>query len=278
MRALIAFLLCALLLAPYTAEAQTGLGSDCTITAADQPLAAIDIEALNLVNTYRTENHLSPVALVPSLQRAATWHSRDMATNRYVSHTDLFGRGPGTRMTDCGDSDPYQWRGEIIGAGYQTAAQMVTAWKNSPGHNAAMLDPKYVSAGIKRIDDGGVQPYYYRWFWTMTFASTMGGEQPISIGPAPTPTGTPSFPLPTTGPRNTATSPPLQSPTPTPYLSRTPTRTVTPSRTATPAGRATATRIPTRPPLPTATLKPPLWWLTRQPTWGPSPTPSDTHA
>jgi uncharacterized protein YkwD len=120
---------------------------------------------LNLINQYRQSRGLTPLALNQSLVNAARWHSNDMATNGYFSHTDSLGRDPFRRMADFGYT-ANTYKGENIAAGYSTAAAVMAGWQASPGHNGNMLNPNYRTIGIGLAQRAGSP---YGTYWTTTF-------------------------------------------------------------------------------------------------------------
>lgn len=254
----IIFLAAILLASLYSVGHAAG---DCTVSQSDQAVTPYEQEMLRLVNTYRQQHGAVALTLVPSLMRAAGWLDRDMATGRYVDHNDRLGRGPGSRMTDCGFADPYTWRGENIAGGYDSAIDAFHAWQNSPGHNALMLDEKYRGVGIKRYQDNQA-PYIY--YWTLDAASSTNNEAPINPGPTSVPTTMPTRTL-----TPTVTTTPTITPTPTitqiPSITSTPTITNTPlPATATPVPHMPDNWMTPRPHYPT--LVPRATW-TLKPTW-----------
>jgi hypothetical protein len=71
------------------------------------------------------------------------------------------------------------WRGENIAGVASTAQSVFEAWKNSPGHNANMLDPKYAVIGIGFIYNS-TSPYGY--YWTTDFGAYTDGAAKICAG------------------------------------------------------------------------------------------------
>lgn len=125
---------------------------------------------LVLINNYRAQNGLAPLALSYGLTKASAWKSVDMATNNYFAHDDLT-RTWTQRIADCGYT--YNtWLGENIAAGYSTAQSVFDAWRNSPGHNANMLGANYTSIGIGRYYDASSP---YGWYWTTDFGGVSDG-------------------------------------------------------------------------------------------------------
>ncbi len=214
---------------------------NCTVSG--EGLDSEEAAFLVLINNYRTANGRQPLSEYTPLSRAAQWHTVDMASNAYFSHTDSLGRSPGTRVANC---DGPGGIGENIAAGtvWDTAQEAFNAWQGSPGHNANMLGANFRTIGIAR--------YYlasspYRWYWSTDFSTFAGGA------PTSTPTNTPvvNTPTPTQTPTNT---PVANTPTPT----HTPTNTAvvnTPTPTRTPTATRTPTPRPTPPVVPLATIR-----------------------
>lgn len=122
---------------------------------------------LTLINDYRAQNGLGALRVSVALTRAADWMSADMATKNYFNHTDSQGRDPFVRMTAFGYNYA-GYRGENIAAGYNDAARTFNLWRNSPGHNAAMLNANFNVIGISRAYGSSST---YKWYWTTDFGS-----------------------------------------------------------------------------------------------------------
>jgi len=71
------------------------------------------------------------------------------------------------------------FKGENIAVGYESAQQSFAAWRNSPSHNAAMLEENYRVIGIARIKLPSS-----RWYWTTDFG---GVVDPTSHAPDESP-------------------------------------------------------------------------------------------
>lgn len=130
-------------------------------------LAKEELELLALINLYRQTNKLPTVVINNTLTNAARWMSFDMASKHYLDHTDSLGRTAFKRIAAFGyPSDTH--RGENIGAGYETAAEVMEGWKKSPAHLANLLNPNYRVVGISRIYDPTAP---YKWYWTTDYGS-----------------------------------------------------------------------------------------------------------
>ena len=136
------------------------------------PTPVPDISQLvTLINGYRAENGLGPLATSPALTQAAQWMSEDMAGNGYLSHTDSLGRGNLGRLAAFGyDCTAYNtWCGESLAAGTATAWETLDAWRNSPAHNALLLKADFVALGVGGAYNEGST---YRWYWVLE----LGGQ------------------------------------------------------------------------------------------------------
>lgn len=132
---------------------------------------AEEADLLARINVYRQQNGTRPLALSPTLIRAARWMSGDMAANRRFNHTDSQGRDPFARMTNFGYT-ANTYKAENIAAGEATAAGTFAQWKGSAGHNMNMLSPHYTVIGIGRVQATPGDPYH--WYWTTDFGGESG--------------------------------------------------------------------------------------------------------
>lgn len=132
-------------------------------------------EFLKLINDYRAANGLGKLSMGQRIGAAAQHHSADMASRNYLSHTTHgTSEGPRERMVAHGYPANTTYWGENIYAGYGTqngvdlgsAQGAFNWWKNSPGHNANMLNSRYVVIGIDRASNPNST---YRNYWTTNF-------------------------------------------------------------------------------------------------------------
>jgi hypothetical protein len=90
-----------------------------------------ELAFLAIINDYREQNGLWPLALSQAMGAAAEHHSADMAANDYFSHTLFDGTSWSKNMTNHGYT--YNtYRGENIAAGNELASNTFLQWKNSP--------------------------------------------------------------------------------------------------------------------------------------------------
>jgi uncharacterized protein YkwD len=154
-------------------------------------------EFLNLINAYRAANGRGSLSLGQHIGAAAQHHSADMANRNFLSHTTPgTGEGPRERMVAHGYAANTTWWGENIYAGYGvqngvdlgSAQAAFTWWKNSPGHNANMLNANYRIIGIDRTSNPNSQ---YRNYWTTDFGGVV--DQAATLcGATPPPPSTPA--------------------------------------------------------------------------------------
>ncbi len=150
---------------PKPGVAPTASLPGCTVL--DLSVDAEEHAFLDIINGYRAENGLQPLTLSANLNRAATWMATDMATNNRFGHIDSVDRGPFERTVDCGYPVP---AGENLAAGSRRhqAGAAFELFRNSPGHNSNMLEPRYRQIGIARVYRPGSR---HSWYWATNFGT-----------------------------------------------------------------------------------------------------------
>jgi uncharacterized protein YkwD len=142
------------------APTPTGSAADSTTAASGRSRAAVASAVLTLVNQERAKAGCTPLTTDARLAALATAFSDDMAARGFFDHTDPDGKTPWDRAQAAGISD---LGGENIARGQQTAADVMTAWMNSPGHRANILNCDYHTLGVG-IHEGADGPW-----WTQDF-------------------------------------------------------------------------------------------------------------
>ncbi|WP_061297079.1 CAP domain-containing protein [Herbidospora cretacea] len=122
---------------------------------------AVENEVVRLTNAERAKAGCGALTHDAKLRTAAFNHSADMSAKNYFSHDSADGRKFSDRIKQAGFS--FRAAGENIAKGYQTAAQVVQGWMDSPGHKANILNCTYTHIGVGHVAAGG--PY-----WTQDFA------------------------------------------------------------------------------------------------------------
>jgi uncharacterized protein YkwD len=234
---LVAVALCAALVAPSNARAATTLG------CADDASGVTDLASwipsmLDATNAHRRGMGLVELQVDPTLAKAATWKSRDLARRDYFAHDDEAGsngepsRTPWERLTDCGFTAGGS-KAENIAAGQQSGAAFIDAWLNSPGHRANIenADMRYVGFGVASSTTST-----YGTYAVQIFSSLPGpaASTPPPATPTPPTTTEPGTTTPGTTTPGT-TTPGTTTPEPSDPIDSTPPRT--------PRGTTVPTRI-----------------------------------
>ena len=118
-------------------------------------------EVFDLINKHRTANGLSPLKENSELQRVARIKAQDMVNNNYFSHTSPTYGSPFDMMKSFKIS--YNTAGENI-AGNSSNSSAVTAWMNSPGHRANILNSSFNQTGIGVVTGSKYGKIYVQMF------------------------------------------------------------------------------------------------------------------
>lgn len=112
------------------------------------------------VNQHRAQAGRRPVVVDSRLAAAARDHSAHMARERIMTHVGAGWTNAGQRMSAAG----YRWStwAENVAAGQTTPAQVMSAWMNSAGHRANILNGNVVHIGIAATKGSNGVTY-----WTM---------------------------------------------------------------------------------------------------------------
>ena len=137
------------------------------------PHKDLSLELAQLINLVRAHYGLPPLRLSKTLNRAALEHSKDMATNNFVSHTGSEGSSPWRRMKRVGY--PVFKYGENVAAGILDPKQVVKAWLNSPSHRKVLLNPHYKEMGIGFVFNPQSP---HRFYWTLDLALSRPYDRP----------------------------------------------------------------------------------------------------
>lgn len=129
-------------------------------TTANKKAASSAAAVLALVNEQRALAGCSPVRADARLDTLAKAFSDDMAARGFFDHTDPDGRTPWDRAKTAGISN---LGGENIARGQATPEAVMTAWMNSPGHRANILNCKFTTLGVG-VHEGSGGPW-----WTQDF-------------------------------------------------------------------------------------------------------------
>jgi uncharacterized YkwD family protein len=114
-------------------------------------------QVVTLVNNQRAKAGLKPVTLSTKLSAVAKAKAIDLYTNNYFDHISPTYGSPFKMMKAFGVS--YNFAGENIARGQKSPQSVVTAWMNSPGHRANILNKHYKYIGMSYHKGEWVQQF-----------------------------------------------------------------------------------------------------------------------
>lgn len=116
-------------------------------------LTADEQRALTLLNNDRAANGLPALKAVTKLNSLAENYAQDMINRNFFSHYNPEGQSPFDRMSQYGIN--YSYAGENLAIN-TSVTNAETAFMNSPGHRANILNPNYTQVGLGvRYDSKG---------------------------------------------------------------------------------------------------------------------------
>lgn len=118
-------------------------------------------EVFNLVNKQRTDNGLSALKNDDEVQKIARIKAQDMVNNNYFSHQSPTYGSPFDMMKSF--KITYKSAGENIAANSSNSGA-VTAWMNSSGHRANILNSSYNYTGIGVVSSPKYGKMYVQMF------------------------------------------------------------------------------------------------------------------
>jgi uncharacterized YkwD family protein len=132
------------------AQSTTGTGTLSTSKFATQ--------VLTLVNQERSKAGLSALKMTNStLNLVALDKAKDMYNNGYFDHTSPTYGSPFNMMKQYGIN--YSYAGENIAKGQTTPQAVMTAWMNSAGHRANILNANFTTIGVAYYNNVWVQEF-----------------------------------------------------------------------------------------------------------------------
>ena len=123
------------------------------------PQSSYAYEVVTLVNQERAKYGLSALSVDETLMKAA--QKRAIETVTSFSHTRPNGSKFSTVLSEYGVS--YRTSGENIAYGQKTPQDVVTAWMNSSGHRANILNSSYTKIGVGCYKSGST------YYWSQLF-------------------------------------------------------------------------------------------------------------
>jgi hypothetical protein len=152
---------------------------------------------ISLTNESRSEFSLSALTENSLLDKAAQTKADDMLAKGYFSHNTPDGKTPWDFIVAAGYD--YVMAGENLAINFTEAESVETAWMNSPGHKANILNKDYQEIGIG-ISQGAYQGhdaiFVVQMFGTPADQKVALNDQPTKVQaqgvPAPQPAPAPS--------------------------------------------------------------------------------------
>lgn len=124
-------------------------------------LTADELETFNLINQQRTQNGLPALKVDSELQRVARIKAQDMVDSNYFDHYSPTYGTPFNMMKNFRIT--YKTAGENI-AGNSSNSAAVTAWMNSSGHRANILNSSYNYTGLAVVSSPKYGKIYVQMF------------------------------------------------------------------------------------------------------------------
>jgi len=171
MKRLLCTLLAVVMVLGFCPVFQTEAEAASSVTRTGVSNYTMAYEILDMVNDLREENGLEPLEMEKTLLDIAMLRAAEISYS--YSHT----RPDGTNWGTAYPLYIFNGSGENIAMGQSSPEEAETAWENSPGHRANILNGKYEYIGI------GVFYYNGTYYWAQNF----GG--PCSEAEEPTITG-----------------------------------------------------------------------------------------
>ena len=155
--------------------------------------SADEQEVFKKVNEEREKAGVSALNWSDALANLARAHSHCMCERGFFDHVNPDGMGPTERgragkcCNVCGDKhsfspccpSPFAGVGENIVYGQRSPTEVMTAWMNSSGHRANILNANYTHIGVGKCDspmtncDGSGN---CGWHWTQNFGTARSGR------------------------------------------------------------------------------------------------------
>ena len=130
-------------------------------TTVSSNMNADEKELFDLINKQRTNNGLQALKEDQEVQRVARIKAQDMVNNNYFSHNSPTYGSPFDMLNSFKIS--YKTAGENI-AGNSSNSAAVTAWMNSSGHKANILNSSFNYTGIGVVTGSKYGKIYVQMF------------------------------------------------------------------------------------------------------------------
>lgn len=117
-------------------------------------------QVVDLVNVERAKEGLAALTIDANVAKAATVRAGEIQTR--FEHVRPDGSGFVTALKEQGVT--YKGAGENIAWGQRTPQEVVTAWMNSAGHRANIMNPNYVKIGVGNTQNSSGTQYWVQIF------------------------------------------------------------------------------------------------------------------
>lgn len=146
---------------PSTSSTNNNTGSSSGGSTTSSSMTADEKEVFNLINQQRTNNGLAALKVDEEVQRVARIKAQDMVNNNYFAHESPTYGTPFQMLQSFKIS--YRSAGENI-AGNSSNSGAVTAWMNSSGHRANILNSSFNYTGIGVVSSNRYGKIYVQMF------------------------------------------------------------------------------------------------------------------
>lgn len=144
-----------------TTSSSTSTGNSGTSGTQTSSMNSDEKEVFDLINKQRTNNGLPALQNDSEVQRIARIKAQDMVNNNYFSHNSPTYGSPFDMMKSFKVS--YKTAGENIAANSSNSSA-VTAWMNSSGHKANILNSSFNYTGIGVVSSPRYGKMYVQMF------------------------------------------------------------------------------------------------------------------
>ena len=145
----------------YPNSSGNGTSSGGSNSGNTSKLTSDELEVFNLINEQRIKNGLSALKIDSEVQNVARIKAKDMIDNNYFAHNSPVYGTPFQMLNSFKVS--YRTAGENI-AGNSSNSSAVTAWMNSSGHRANILNGNFNYTGIGVVNSPKYGKIYVQMF------------------------------------------------------------------------------------------------------------------
>ena len=124
-------------------------------------LTTDELETFNLINQQRNNNGLASLKIDNEVQKVARIKAQDLVDNNYFAHESPTYGTPFNMLKNFGIT--YKSAGENL-AGNSSNSGAVTAWMNSSGHRANILNSSYNYTGVAVVSSPKYGKIYVQMF------------------------------------------------------------------------------------------------------------------